>query len=193
VAKTSAAHLVPVQPSADAVEASPAAPAPVPLPTLALAPPRKPTWPTLAALAIATGVAAVLLGAWVVLAEARSGDGSTLASSVDWSLGVLADSSAERYPLRNAVGRIALVVAGDGRAVLTLDGLGLAPEGFTYRAWVVPLGSATPLPSGAFDGSERVVPLTRHVASKGLVAVTLEPTPVADRPSRPLRLTAVRD
>jgi hypothetical protein len=192
VAKTSAAHLVPVEPlPEETVEASRAAP--MPLPTIALAPPPKPTWPTLAALAIACGVAAVLLGAWVVLAEARSADDSASASSVDWSLGVLVDSSAERYPLRNAVGRISLVVAGDGRAVLALDGLGLAPKGLTYHAWVVPPGSATPLPSGTFDGSERVVPLARRIAPKALVGVTLEPTPEADRPSRPLRLTAARD
>jgi Anti-sigma-K factor rskA, C-terminal len=194
VAETSAAHLVPVEPSVetDVVDASRAAA--VPLPPLALASPRKPTWPTLAALAIATGVAAVGLGAWVVLSDARSTESAEPPSpSVEWSLGVLAESSAVRYPLRNSVGRLALVVAADGRAVLTLDGLGRAPEGFTYQAWVVPSGSATPLPSGTFDASEPIVPLLRRVEPEARVAVTLEPGGGADRPSRPLRLTAVRD
>jgi hypothetical protein len=164
----------------------------VPLPPLALAPPRKPTWPTLAALAIAAGLAAIGLGAWAVLADARSRSASTPGRSVEWSLGVLAESNADRYPLQKAAGRITLVATDDGRAVLTLDGLGLAPEGSTYQAWVVPPGSATPHSAGTFDGSERVVALERPVAPDALVAVTIEPVPGADRPSRPLRLTATR-
>jgi Anti-sigma-K factor rskA, C-terminal len=194
VAKTSAAHLVQVDPpvDSDVVDASPAAP--VPLPPLVLAPPRKPTWPTLAALAIASGLAAVGLGVWVVLAETRSGgEPAAPSASVEWTLGVLAESDATRYPLTNSVGRIALVATLDGRAVLTLDGLGLAPEGSTYHAWVVPPGSATPLPAGTFDGSERVVPLAVDVARDARVAVTLERGSGSERPSRPLRLTAVRD
>jgi hypothetical protein len=192
VVKTSAAHLVPVESPVDVVDASHAAP--VPLPPLVLAPPRKPTWPTLAALAIASGLAAVGLGAWVVLAEIRSGEEpAALPPSVEWSLGVLAESDAARYPLANSVGRIALVAARDGRAVLALDGLGPAPEGATYQAWIVPPGSATPLEAGTFDGSQRVVPLARRVQRNGRVAVTLEPVPGSERPSHPLRLTAVRD
>jgi Anti-sigma-K factor rskA, C-terminal len=192
VAKPSAAHLIPVESPVDVVDASHAAP--VPLPPLVLAPPRKPTWPTLAALAIASGLAAGGLGAWVVLAETRSGEEPVAPSpSVEWSLGVLAESDAARYPLSNSVGRIALVAAPDGRAVLALNGLGRAPEGSTYQAWVVPAGSATPLEAGTFDGSERVVPLARRVERNGRVAVTLEPAAGSVRPSRPLRLTAVRD
>jgi anti-sigma-K factor RskA len=157
-----------------------------------LAPPRKPAWPTLAALAIAAGLAAVGLGAWAVLADARSRSVSTPGASVEWSLRVLADSNADRYPLRNAVGKITLVATDDGRAVLTLDGLGLAPEGSTYQAWVVPPGSATPRSAATFHGSEHVVPLERPVAPGALVAITLEPASGADRPSRPLRLAATR-
>jgi len=164
----------------------------MPLPPLVLPRARKPTWPTLAALAVATGLAAVGLGAWALLSEARPTDPPTAAGD-DRALAVLTDSTAVRYPLRNAVGRIALVVTGDGAAVLTLDGLGPAPDGSVYQAWVVPPGSAAPLPSGTFDGTERVVSLTRPVAPKALAAVTLEPSPGADRPSRPLRLTATRD
>jgi len=185
---TSVARLVPLEPPAAAAEASLASP----LAPLVLAPPSKPTWPTLAALAVATGLAAVGLGAWALLADARSTDAPQASAGVDRSIAVLADSTAVRYPLRNAAGRISLVVARGGSAALTLDGLGPAPAGSVYEAWVVPPGSATPLPAGAFEGSERVVALTRPVAREALVAVTLEPSPGADRPSRTLRLTAVR-
>jgi hypothetical protein len=94
--------------------------------------------------------------------------------------------------LRGSVRRITLVVAGDDRAVLALDGLGPAPEGRVYRTWLVPAGSATPVPDAAFVGIERAVPLEGAVAQGTRVAVTLEPSRSAERPSRPLRLFAVR-
>ena len=151
-------------------------------------------WATLAALAIGTGLAAVGLGAWVMLSELRSEPVTTAPPPVVPELvGVLADNQAERYPLRGSVERIVLVVAQDGRAVLTLDGLGAPPAGRRYVAWVVPTGSATPLVAGTFDTSDRVVPLQRRVARGDRVAVTLESASGAVRPSRPLRLSAVRE
>lgn len=187
MAKSSAAQLVPLPPPAGPVEASPAA-----LPPLELVPPAKQRWATLAALAIATGLAAVGLGAWVVVSEARSETPAATRPTLAHSLAVLADRNSVRYPLRGSVGRIALVVADEGRAVLTLDGLGRAPAGSLYRAWVVAPGSATPLPAGRFDASERVVPLVRAVPPGARVGVTLEPAAAGDRPSRPLRLVALR-
>ncbi len=77
--------------------------------------------------------------------------------------------------------------------MLTLDGLGAAPPGTIYRAWTVAPGSATPVPAASFDGSTPVVPLATRVAKGARVAVTLEPAAGGDRPSRPLRLVAVRD
>jgi hypothetical protein len=163
-----------------------------PLAALEPAPARRPGWPTLAALAIACGLVAVGLGAWALVAETRSEATTPAATTVERALAVLTDSGAERFPLRGSVGRIALVVASDNRAVLALDGLGPAPPGSAYQAWLVPSGSATPIPDASFTAEERAVPLERAVPRGARVAVTLEPAGGVERPSRPLRLTVVR-
>lgn len=150
-------------------------------------------WATLAALAIVTGLAAVGLGAWVMVSELGADPAPSATPAELDVLAVLADRQAVRYPLRGSVGRIVLVVAEDGHAALTLDGLGVAPPGSRYAVWVVPAGSATPIAAGGFDATTPVVALERRVAPGTLVAVTLEHASGAERPSRPLRLTAVRE
>ena len=105
---------------------------------------------------------------------------------------MLADASAQRYPLRGSVGRIALVVTAENKAALALDGLGPAPEGMTYQAWIVPAGSVTPLADATFDATARAVPLDRTLPLGARVGVTLEPSGGSERPSRPLRLVATR-
>jgi hypothetical protein len=190
MARGETASVVPFARAADAVESTP--PRPVTLARVELPRARRPGWPTLAALAIATGLAAVGLGVWSVLGEARSEPSTAEDTAVSQSLAVLADSTATRFSFRGSVGRIALVVTESGDAVLALDGLGPAPEGSVYQAWLVPEGSATPLPDASFDAVASVVPLERRVPSGTRVAVTLEPTGDATRPSRPLRLSAVR-
>lgn len=185
------------------LEAAPSLPAAVPpveatsslptlLPSVELRRARRPGWATLAALAIATGLAAIGLGAWSVYAEARAEPATVSAPSAEQALAVLADASAERFPLRGSVGRIALVVTDAGAAALALDGLGPAPPGRVYRVWVVRPGSATPVGDAAFDASSRAVPLERRIPAGTRVGVTLEPSGDAMRPSRPLRLSAVR-
>ena len=192
MAKQGAARIVPFQRRIDVAE-SPRA-AIFPLPPLEVPRARKPGWPMLAALAIATGLAAVGLGSWAVISEARSTEPPAEPTpTVEWSLSVLADSSARRYPLQNSLGRIALVADDADRAVLTLDGLGPAPEGSTYQVWFVPSGSARPYPAGTFDGTDRVIALPRPVHRGTRVGVTLEPAPGSDMPTRTLRLVALRD
>lgn len=164
---------------------------PVPLDVLPPVTSPRHGWATLASLAIVTGLAAVGLAAGVVVSELRSDQPTAETPPVD-AVAVLADNQAERYPLKGSVGRIVLVVAEDGQAVLALDGLGPAPAGRSYAAWVVPPGSATPRSAGTFDASERVVALERAILSGARVAVTLEEAG-ASRPSRPLRLSAVRE
>jgi hypothetical protein len=172
----------------------------MPMPALEVPRPKRPTWPTLAALAIVSGIGAVGLGAWAVFTEVREDAGTTAATTaettadpaMEWSLAVLADSKVERYPLEHSVERIALVVDRRGRAVITLDGLGLPPEGSIYQAWLVQPGSATPTAVATFDASARVIPLSRTVAHGARVGVTLERGDGAIRPSRPLRLVALR-
>lgn len=165
---------------------------PIPLPALDLPRQRRPGWPTLVALAAGCGLAAVLLGTWALVATVRSDEGPAPAPTLERAVAVLTDARAERIPLRGSLGRIVLVAGRDGSAVLALDGLGAAPEGRVYAAWLVRPGSATPLPAATFSGAERAVLLKGRVPRGARVGVTLEVDPPPDRPSRPLRLAAVR-
>jgi anti-sigma-K factor RskA len=173
------------------LEATPAMPielSPVELPRA-----RRPGWPTLASLAIATGLVALGLGAWAIVSGAGDeGAPRTGGPDLHRAISLLAAPDAERVPLRGALGRIVLVARPDGEALLSLHGLGLAADGRDYEAWVVPPGSATPVPAGTFDGSDRVVLLARAAPPGSRVAVTLEVDGGADRPTRPLRLVAER-
>jgi hypothetical protein len=190
------AHLVALDAPEDAsgagvFEASPGAP--VPLAALDLPPARRPGWPTLAALAAGCGVVAIVLGAWALVASVRSDEApSPDVPALEHAVSILAGPGAERFALHGSMGRIALVVGARDRAVLALDGLGPAPEGMTYAAWLVPAGSATPLRVATFSAREPAVPLGRAVRRGARIAVTLEQSPAPDRPSRPLRLVAVR-
>ena len=174
-----------VVPLRRAPDDAPTAPLATPLPPVEVPRSRRPGWPTLAALAIVTGLIAVGLGAWSVYEESSSEPTSAENAAVERSLAVLADSSGVRLPLRGSVGRIALVVTDRGAAVLTLDGLGPAPAGRTYRIWVVARGSATPVADAAFDGSSPVVPLERRLPPGTRVGVTLEHQDSTLAPSRP--------
>jgi anti-sigma-K factor RskA len=192
------AHLVPLDAPQEGSrpalhEASPGTPVPLP----ALDPPqsRRPGWPTLAALAAGCGVAAMLLGAWALVAEVRSGDEASSPDSpaLERAVAILAGPSTERFPLRGSMGRITLVMGSGERGLLALDGLGRAPEERIYAAWLVRPGTATPVRVATFSGDEPAVPLSRRVGRGARVGVTLEAESVPDRPSRTLRLVAVRD
>ena len=192
------AHLVPLDASTEGVEpplleASPGTP--MPLPALELPRSRRPGWPTLAALAAGCGVAAILLGAWALVADVRSDNPASppAGAALERAAAILAGPSTERIPLRGSMGRITLVVGAGERGVLALDGLGSAPEGRVYTAWLVPQGSATPVRVATFSGKEPAVPLARRVGRGARIGVTLEDASAPDRPSRPLRLVAVRD
>ena len=179
--------------SADDLLVEATAPRPLILQPVDLPRARRPGWPTLAALAIATGIAAIGLGAWAVATEVRSEPSAGEDAAVERSLAVLADADAVRYPLRGSLGRVALVVAESGSAVIALDGLGPAPDGSVYRVWLVASGSATPVGDAAFDGTSPVVALERQIPPGTRVGVTLEPAPDTTRPSRPIRLSVVRE
>ena len=192
------AHLVPLEVSQEGVEpalleASPGTP--VPLPALELPRSRRPGWPTLAALGAGCGVAAILLGAWALVADVRSGnsDATPNGPALERAVAILAGPSTERFPLRGSMGRITLVVGAGERGVLAVDGLGRAPDGSVYTAWLVPPGSAAPVRVATFSADEPAVPLSRRVGRGARVGVTLEAEPAPDRPSRTLRLVAVRN
>ncbi len=83
--------------------------------------------------------------------------------------------------LKGAEGNLA--VAGSGSAALFMCGIGKAPAGKTYEAWVITRGKATR--AGEFQGSPRcvAVPLARTVPSGSAVAVTVEPNGGSDQPT----------
>ena len=66
-------------------------------------------------------------------------------------------------------------VGSGGKATLSTSGLGAAPRGKTYEAWVIPPGRQ-PRPAGLFRGGpDASLALRGRVPQNGVVAVTLEP------------------
>jgi len=62
----------------------------------------------------------------------------------------------------------------NGQATLTVSGLGAAPHGKTYEAWVIPVGHA-PRPAGLFPGGRTAtLRLPGTVPPNAVVAVTIE-------------------
>ena len=112
--------------------------------------------------------------------------------ALERAVSILAGSSATKIPLEGSVGRLVLFFGERGDAVLMLNGLGPAPEGRAYQAWLTPAGSAKAIPVAAFDGSEQFVLLSQPVTVGARVGVTLENVGGATVPSRPARLVAVR-
>ena len=163
-------------------------------PPVELPPERRLSWSTLAALAAACGLAAVVLGAGAVL---WPGDGSAptaaaTAPDLERAVALLADPAVARVTFAGSLGRIVLLAGGEGDALLVLNGLGAAPAGRVYRAWVTEPGPGETLPAAVFDGTGRLVPLTEPVPPGAQVSVTLEDEGGADAPSRAPRLYAVR-
>ena len=169
----------------DVPRAGPAGFAPV---TLSAGP--RPSWATLAALAVVAGLAAVGLGAWA-LVTAATGSSSGEVTALESSVAVLASPRAVRVPLAASARRLVLVVGDRNDAVLVVRGLGRAIDGRAYQAWVKQPGSATQVPAGLFDGADGVVRLTQPVLPGTTVSVTLEDAHGATQPSRTPRLTAV--
>jgi anti-sigma factor RsiW len=128
--------------------------------------PLRPRWayPVAAAAAVAA-CAAIALGVWATSLHGKLDRQQRVAS-------VLADPSAQRNAL--AGDRGTLVVSADGKGVLVVKGLGPAPQGKTYEAWVSSGGS--PQPAGTIDGGPKhsVLLLERPVPSAATVLVTVE-------------------
>src|SRR5205085_10103581 len=85
------------------------------------------------------------------------------------------------HPLTGADGRLA--VATSGRAALVLCGVGSAPSGKTYEAWV--LAGKKAARAGEFQAGHGCVPvfLARRVPPGSRVAVTVEPAGGSDQPT----------
>jgi hypothetical protein len=152
---------------------------------------------TIAALAALAGMGAIALGLLAFVMSVRD-DGPTEIvrppiSEAAQAISLLSKPTTVRLPLAGADDRAILAVAANGRGMLVLDGLGLAPVGRTYQAWVLtPQPRSTPLAGAVFTGVETVVPLTARVEPGSVVGVTIERAGGAVAPSSPLQLTARR-
>ena len=152
---------------------------------------------TLATLAALAGMGAIALGLWAFVMSVWS-DGPTEGlrppiSEAAQAISLLSKPTTVRLPLAGADDRAILAVASNGRGMIVLDGLGLAPVGRTYQAWVLtPRRRSTPLPAAVFTGVETVVPLTARVVPGSVVGITVERPGGAIAPTSSLRLTAER-
>jgi hypothetical protein len=166
-----------------------------------LPPERRLSSSTLAVLAVASGVTAIVLGAWAFYSGVRS-DSDSVSSNApppahQQAISLLARGDVERLPLRGSVGRIILVVDPAGDATLVLNGLSAADSRWAYQAWVfppeiTPTNAGTPRPAALFSGREALVPLTASVPPGATVAVTLEPAEGSFAPTRTPRLVVER-
>lgn len=77
------------------------------------------------------------------------------------------------------------LVLDHGSATLRVTGLGAAPSGKTYEAWVIPKGRA-PKPAGLFaGGATTTIHLTGTVPHNAVVAVTVERAGGVTAPTSP--------
>jgi len=152
---------------------------------------------TLAMLAALAGMGAIALGLWAFVMSVRE-EGPTQIirppiSEAAQAISLLSKPTTTRLPLAGTDDRAILAVGSNGRGMIVLDGLGLAPVGRTYQAWVVaPQPGSTPLAAATFSGVETVVPLTARVQPGSIVGVSIERPGGASTPTSPLQLTARR-
>lgn len=132
---------------------------------------RRRRWPVVATAASLAAAAAALV--WAVslnqsLSNTR-GERDAAARAVQ----VLADPSARTRPLQGANGVVG--VDASRRAVIVFRGLGRAPQGKTYEAWVMQPGKA-PIPAGTFSGGREttVVRVSVRVPRGATVGATVE-------------------
>ena len=126
----------------------------------------------LAGIAAAAATVAVGLGAWAGLLAGSLADEREALNRQEQVIDILADEESQRVALSGADGLLA--VSPEGRAALVVQGLGPAPEGKTYEAWVIDDGRVAA--AGLFDASDEreIVTLTRRVPRGASVAVTVE-------------------
>lgn len=151
---------------------------------------------TLAALAAIAGVGAIGLGLWAFVASVRSESSgataqTTPADGAVQAISLLSKPGTKRLPLEGTGGRIVLAVGTRDRGVLVLDGLGIAPVGMSYQAWVVKPRTRA-VSAAVFSGNETIVPLRAPVAPGSILGVTLERTGGVPAPTKTLRLLARR-
>jgi hypothetical protein len=164
-----------------------------------LPPKRKLSGSVLAALAALVGVAAIVLGTTAVVASLDSDDDGAAAieqtttesvPATQQALSLLSKPSTQRLPIANSGGRVILAVGVTGRGVLVLDGLGLAPAGKAYQAWVIKPKAKAPASAAVFSGIETIVPLSVAVKPGSVVAITIERAGGVKAPTQTPKLVA---
>jgi hypothetical protein len=181
--------------AADAPEAAPARRLPR---RVEIPPERRLSAPLLATLAAAAGVAAIALGGWAFMSgvgdagSAQPVEEEAAPPGHIEAIALLARPDTERLPLQGSVGRIILAVQRSNGAALVLNGLGPAPSGWAYQAWVTQADSIRPSSAALFSGEEMLVPLTELVPPGALVSVTLEPATGSFAPTRRAKLFVER-
>ena len=139
--------------------------------------------PALAAVAAVAAVVALGIGLWASNLAGELDETRSALERERAAAAIVADSDSRTVDLAAGTGR--LVVAEDGRAALVLSGLGPAPSGQTYQAWIIE--GDNPIPAGIFPGEEGidVVLVDGDVAPGEIVAVTVEQAGGAETPSLP--------
>jgi anti-sigma-K factor RskA len=130
---------------------------------------RRRTW-AVPAVAVAACVA-VALAVWAVSLSRSLSDERDARADLSRALTVLADPQATRAEVAGAAGTVA--VDRSGRGVLVVRGLGAAPAGKTYEAWVITKAGARAAGLFRGGGSTTVVPLAA-VPPGAVIAATVE-------------------
>jgi hypothetical protein len=165
-----------------------------------LPPARRLSAPILAALAAVAGVAAIALATTALVKSLDSDDRNAVAAeqtttaegvpAAEQALSLLSRPSTQRLPIANSGGRVILAVGVTGRGVLVLDGLGLAPAGKAYQAWVIKPNANAPDSAAVFSGTEAIVPLSVAVKPGAVVAITIERAGGVNAPTQTPKLVA---
>ncbi len=161
---------------------------------LELPPKRRASTAALITLAALVGVAAIALGTTALVSSLDSDDSTeavqTTMSEMDEAISLLAKSSTKRMPIANSGGRIILALGANGRGVLILDGLGVAPAGKAYQAWVIKPNAKAPASAAVFAGAETMVPLSVAIRPGAVVAITIEQAGGVPAPTQAPKLVA---
>ena len=182
--------------SASSAEPAPSTTRTSTLGPLELPPKRRPSAATLVTIAALVGVAAIAIGTTAIVSSLDSDESgqaaeqTTTVSAVEEAISLLSKPSTQRVPVANSGGRIILAIGANGRGVLILDGLGAAPAGKAYQAWVIKPNAKAPSSAAVFDGVETMVPLSVSVKPGAVVAITIEQAGGAPAPTQTPTLVA---
>src|SRR5919206_2869551 len=140
---------------------------------------RRPAWRSWpAAVAAVAAAAAIGLGIWAASLSSSLDRERSARDQQERILSIVSDPAARHFTLSGDHGT--LVVSRTGAAALLVSGLGHAPRGKTYEAWVIQ--NRMPRRAGIFTNAT-AFRLTRPVPDHAVVAVTVERHGGVDAPT----------